>query len=111
MLLLLHYYCINSTVTYLIIETLVITHQMTEVAHGLLMGATSKATWKSHLLRARNHAGDQIHFPFFLRIEFQDGSRKEPTQDYHGSGRPHLHMLIFGDFDDLSQKILMDINS
>ena len=33
----------------------------------------------------------------FLRIEFQDGTHKLPTQDYHGSGRPHVHMLGFGD--------------
>ena len=31
----------------------------------------------------------------FLRIEFQDGTRKAPTQDYHGSGRPHVHVLVF----------------
>lgn len=32
----------------------------------------------------------------FARIEFQDGARKAPTQDYHGSGRPHVHVLVFG---------------
>ena len=32
----------------------------------------------------------------FLRVEFQDGTRKAPTQDYHGSGRPHVHVLVFG---------------
>ena len=35
-----------------------------------------------------------------MRIEFQDGTRKLPTQEYHGSGRPHLPLLVFGD-DDL----------
>ena len=28
-------------------------------------------------------------------MEFQDGTRKVPTQDYHGSGRPHVHVLVF----------------
>lgn len=31
----------------------------------------------------------------FIRVEFQDGTRKAPTQDYHGSGRPHVHVLVF----------------
>ena len=31
----------------------------------------------------------------FLRLEFQDGTRKAPTQDYHGSGRPHVRVLVF----------------
>lgn len=31
----------------------------------------------------------------FARVEFQDGTRKAPTQDYHGSGRPHVHVLVF----------------
>ena len=37
---------------------------------------------------------DVMHF---LRIEFQDGTRKDPTQDYHGSGRPHLHGVLWTD--------------
>jgi hypothetical protein len=32
---------------------------------------------------------------YFLRLEFQDGSRKAPTQTYHGSGRVHLHSLFW----------------
>ena len=31
----------------------------------------------------------------FARVEFQDGTRKAATQDYHGSGRPHVHVLVF----------------
>lgn len=31
----------------------------------------------------------------FLRLEYQDGRRKAATQDYHGSGRAHLHQLNF----------------
>ena len=36
-------------------------------------------------------------------LEFQDGSRKEPTQDCHGSGRVHLHLLGFADEPALSE--------
>ena len=31
----------------------------------------------------------------FTRVEFQDGSRKAGTQQYHGSGRPHVHALFW----------------
>lgn len=38
----------------------------------------------------------QVHtVRLFLRVEFQDGTRKAATQDYHGSGRPHVHVLVF----------------
>ena len=33
----------------------------------------------------------------FDRPKFQDGSHKEGKKRYQGSGRPHLHVLIFGD--------------
>ena len=36
-----------------------------------------------------------------MRVEFQDGTRKAPTQDYHGSGRPHIHVLVFASDDAL----------
>eukprot|EP00973_Karenia_brevis_P093095 12415608-Karenia_brevis.AAC.1 len=29
-----------------------------------------------------------------LRQEFQDGTHKNPTQDYHGSGRAHIHWAL-----------------
>ena len=32
---------------------------------------------------------------YFQRLEFQDGKRKLPTQDYHGSGRVHVHSLDY----------------
>ena len=34
---------------------------------------------------------------YFQRLEFQDGKRKLPTQDYHGSGRVHVHSLDYLD--------------
>ena len=39
--------------------------------------------------------GQEHAVKLFLRVEFQDGTRKAPTQDYHGSGRPHVHVLVF----------------
>ena len=32
---------------------------------------------------------------FFQRLEYQDGKRKLPTQEYHGSGRVHVHSLDY----------------
>lgn len=39
--------------------------------------------------------GQEHAVKLFLRVEFQDGTRKAPIQDYHGSGRPHVHVLVF----------------
>eukprot|EP00974_Lingulodinium_polyedra_P109252 10570184-Lingulodinium_polyedra.AAC.1 len=43
------------------------------------------------------HADDgrEVRLAFFLRLEFQDGTHKAPTQDYHGSGRVHIHAVYF----------------
>ena len=63
---------------------------------GLLAGKTgvkSKDPWRRHLLHAVDEAGTAHVVRVFVRIEFQDGTRKAPTQDYHGSGRPHV--LVF----------------
>ena len=55
----------------------------------------SKDPWRRHLLHAVDEAGTAHVVRVFVRIEFQDGTRKAPTQDYHGSGRPHVHVLVF----------------
>ena len=34
---------------------------------------------------------------FVGRLEFQDGKRKEASQDYHGRGAVHLHGLVFAE--------------
>ena len=65
---------------------------------GALAGQTgnkSKDPWRSHLLYALDSDGRPHSVHVFLRTEFQDGTRKAPTQDYHGSGRPHVHVLVF----------------
>ena len=55
-----------------------------------------KTGWTRHLLSSK--VGDQSInncIGFFTRIEYQDGARKEGTQRYHGSGRPHVHALFW----------------
>ena len=79
-------------------ETLHITHVLLQTVKGLLVGSTghpAKDPWKRQLCQAWDEEGIQHKVHVFLRLEFQDGTRKAPTQDYHGSGRPHIHVLIF----------------
>ena len=87
-------------------ETLHIAHVLLQTFRGLLLGATkarAHADWTSHLFRVVDGAGRRKRVHGFLRVEFQDGTRKAPTQDYHGSGRVHVHVLVFIDTDDLRQ--------
>ena len=80
-------------------ETLHVTHCLLQVVKGALLGATGQKRgseiWQRHVFQACDEKGDQQIVRAFLRVEFQDGTRKLPTQSYHGSGRPHLHVLIF----------------
>ena len=82
-------------------ETLHLAHVMTQVVRGLLTGRShgdrrEGGRWTTHLLAARDpRTGRILDLPFFARLEFQDGTRKAATQDYHGSGRPHVHVLVF----------------
>ena len=79
-------------------ETLHIAHVLTQTAKGFLMGATSGKveSWKDNVFHVQDprSLGRRLHA--FMRLEFQDGTRKLPSQDYHGSGRAHLHMIVFG---------------
>ena len=66
------------------------------IAHaaGLLSGNTGhrkRDPWQQHLLKTTSE-DDNVRV---FRVEFQDGTHKAPTQDYHGSGRPHIHVLVF----------------
>ena len=89
-------------------ETLVATHMLQQTARGAIMGQTApRDAWTSHLLSpmvARD-------FGIFNRLEFQDGTRKAPTQDYHGSGRPHTHSVLFGDRADFARLPLPEVLS
>ena len=74
------------------------THVLLQVVRGVLAGRTghtSRDPWQCHLLQAVGPDGEVHPVHVFLRVEFQDGTRKAPTQDYHGSGRPHIHVLVF----------------
>ena len=93
-------------------ETLHLSHVLIQTAKGLLMGETgSRKDWKNHIFRCTGKDGTERRFKAFLRLEFQDGTRKESTQDYHGSGRPHVHLIIFGEDDDFAGLDLANIVS
>ncbi|CAE8650829.1 unnamed protein product [Polarella glacialis] len=81
-------------------ETLHQTHVLTQVGLNFEGGHNKPAerAKKGHeqqLLKLRRPDGGQVNLTSFQRVEFQDGKRKAPTQDYHGSGRAHSHSLEF----------------
>jgi hypothetical protein len=82
-------------------ETLHLSHLCTQLVSGLLTGSNQQKArgdrcWRKHILSCKTGDGDKSTVVnFFTRLEFQDGSRKETTQKYHGSGRPHLHCLLW----------------
>ena len=49
------------------------------------------------LLQRRRPDGSEASVVSFLRLEFQDGKRRDPSQDYHGSGRAHARQLVHVD--------------
>lgn len=76
---------------------------MLETVRGMLAGMRSDC---QNCFFAATHAnGQKVPMHCVIRVEFQDGTRKEATQDYHGSGVPHIHVLFF--FDDI---VLEQIN-
>ena len=79
-------------------ESLHLAHVLTEVARGFVTGQNAypaDRAWVRQLLAGRSdEAPGPGRIALMSRIEFQDGSHKAPTQDYHGSGRPHLHFVI-----------------
>jgi len=80
------------------LETLHTAHVFTELNRGWYTGLnkTSKVGgWKDHLLASPEDPSLQTVVNYFQRLEFQDGKRKLPTQDYHGSGRVHVHSLDY----------------
>ena len=84
-------------------ETLHLAHCMTQIVSGLITGKNKQYSnrgkgaeaWTKHVLSCKDETGVETVVQFYIRLEFQDGSRKEPTQAYHGSGRVHLHALIW----------------
>ena len=50
------------------------------------------------MFSSRDGGREQLVTEMFARLEFQDGKRRRhtgPSQSYHGSGRAHLHMLVW----------------
>ena len=79
------------------LETLHTAHIFTELNRGLYTGSNRKGKsggWTDHILAAEDQSEDTV-VNHFQRLEFQDGKRKLPTQDYHGSGRVHVHSLDY----------------
>ncbi|MCP4244228.1 MAG: hypothetical protein GY772_27090, partial [bacterium] len=82
-------------------ETLHTAHVLTELQRGYYTGMNARNTgrgsrhWTKHLFG--NTAGSALPtvLNYFHRLEFQDGKRKLPSQDYHGSGRVHCHNLDY----------------
>jgi hypothetical protein len=79
------------------LETLHTAWVFSELNRGLFTGSNNRAKeggWKNHILAAEDQQVQTV-VNYFQRLEFQDGKRKLPTQDYHGSGRVHVHSLDY----------------
>ena len=93
-------------------ETFHLAHLLMQAAEGLIGGTNkreqeARRCWTQHILsRANGDGRQQLVQELFARLEFQDGKRRRhtgPSQSYHGSGRAHLHMLVW-----LSDPTLVD---
>ena len=83
-------------------ETLHLAHVLTEFFREWICGGSRKAgeastRWETAVFGGTNEHGRKIKVNFVGRLEFQDGKRKEATQDYHGRAAVHLHGLIFAE--------------
>eukprot|EP00973_Karenia_brevis_P043785 6064834-Karenia_brevis.AAC.1 len=80
-------------------EALHMAHCISQMTSGLLAGSTggsrSGEAWEKHLLHTKSRRSRPLRV--FMRLEYQDGTHKEGTKRYEGSGRPHIHVLVFGD--------------
>ena len=87
-----------------VLETLHIAHVLLQTVRGLCVGSTaSRPPWRSELFQVFDEHGRKKRVHSFTRLEFQDGHRKPATQQYHGSGRVHVHALLFVDDVDVPQ--------
>lgn len=80
------------------LEAMHLAHVMLDTCRYFLAGHGKQKGrgWTQHLLGGKLPGYDVDNcVSFFTRIEYQDGSKKEGTQRYHGSGRPHVHALFW----------------
>ena len=83
-------------------ETFHLAHVLTELFREWVCGGSRKfgrtsSAWRSALFGGTTEDGRRLKVNFVGRLEFQDGKRKEETQDYHGRAAVHLHGLIFAE--------------
>lgn len=83
---------------YPVFEALHQAHLLIQLGKNFVSGQNDPIKEIGHrlqLLQRCKEDGSMTSVTTFLRLECQDGTRKEGTQDYHGSGRPHSHQLVF----------------
>ncbi|CAJ1330913.1 unnamed protein product, partial [Effrenium voratum] len=74
-------------------------HLLTQIGKNFVVGGEGRER-RGHeeelqLLQRQRLDGSEASVVSFLRLEFQDGKRRDPSQDYHGSGRAHAHQLVY----------------
>ena len=84
-------------------EALHMAHVLRENVRGFVTGVNSSGdgparnarVWKRHLLNgAPEPPQKRARVAVMSRLEYQDGTRKPTSQDYHGSGLPHDHSIV-----------------
>ncbi|CAE7917126.1 unnamed protein product, partial [Symbiodinium necroappetens] len=83
-------------------EALHLAHLLTELFREWVCGGGRKfgeasSNWKTSFFGGHRGDGSKIRVNFVGRLEFQDGTRREVTQDYHGRAAVHLHGLVFAE--------------
>ena len=83
-------------------EALHLAHLLTELFREWVCGGGRKfgdasSGWQTSLFGHRRGDGSRVRINFVGRLEFQDGKRREVTQDYHGRAAVHLHGLVFAE--------------
>ena len=87
------------------LEALHLAHIMIKMFREWIAGGSMKrgrnkkteAAWHESQCFATGAVGKRVRVNFAGRLEYQDGSRKEAPQDYHGRGAVHLRGLIFAE--------------
>ena len=86
------------------LETLHLAHILVELLREWVVGGARKqgdssVAWRHNYLEGTPEDGNgrRCRINFAARLEYQDGKRKQATQDYHGRGAIHLHAVIFAE--------------